>query len=49
MEFWRGEREGVVLEGGGGDSSGRVEEEAESEMVDKDEEIGGEGRGRKGY
>ena len=41
MEFWRGEWEGVVLEGGGGDSSGRVEEEAESEMWEQGGSRGG--------
>ena len=49
VEFWRGEWEGVVIEGGGGDNIGGVKEEVELEMGEKDEEIGEEGRGRKGY
>ena len=49
MKFWRGEQEGVFLEGGRGDSSGGVEEEAESEMGEKDEKRREEGIGRKGY
>ena len=49
MEFWRGEQEGVFLEGSRGDSSGGVEEEAESEMGEKDEKKREECIGRKGY
>ena len=49
VEFWRGGQEGVVLGGGGGDNIGGVKEEVELEMGEKDEEIGEEGRGRKGY
>ena len=30
VEFWRGEKEGVVLEVGGGSSSSGVEEESEA-------------------